>query len=77
LARLLALPINLMSRRLRSISGRSRKVIVIKLDQIEGEQHRLMAPAFALQCMDVRRARSLESRASHFRCQHRRLVRVR
>ncbi len=35
----LGLPSNLASRRLRSISGKSRQVVTVMLDQIEGEQH--------------------------------------
>ena len=31
------------------------QVVAVMLDQVEGEQHRLMAPAFASQRMEVRR----------------------
>jgi len=48
------LPSTLASRRLRSISGRSRRVIAVVLDQVEGEQHRLMTTTLAPQCAEVR-----------------------
>jgi len=40
-----ARPISRASRRLRSISGSSRRVGAVVLDQIEGIQHRVMPPA--------------------------------
>jgi hypothetical protein len=52
MARRLALPISLASRRLRSISGRSRRSSPL-LDQVEGAQHRLTAPASAPQRTEV------------------------
>ena len=51
--RRLALPSSFLSRRLRSISGFSRRSTP-SFDQVKGEQHRLMAPASAPQRMKVR-----------------------
>jgi hypothetical protein len=45
MARRLALPISLTSRRLRSIQRQIAQVVAVMLDQVEREQHRLMTPA--------------------------------
>jgi len=55
IARRFDLPSSLLSRRLRAISGRSRRSLPSCFDQVEREQHRLMAPALAPQRMEVRR----------------------
>ena len=55
MARRLALPISLTSRRLRSIQRQIAQVVAVMLDQVEREQHRLMTPALGAQRMEVRR----------------------
>ena len=56
MARRLALPISSGEPPLALDQRQVAQVVAVMLDQVEGEQHRLMAPALAPQRMEVRRA---------------------